>query len=289
MEVFEKYSSDASRFLMLDGSLIHYRDEGKGEVIVLIHGAFSSLHTFDRWTEILQESYRVIRFDAPGFGLSSPLKDPSSVSIDHFVKLIDRFVNRLGIKKFHLIGSSLGGWLAWEYCLQHPKKVRRLALIGSAGFMDHRNVPLPIKMMRTPFVDKIVKHAVRRSVMEVFVKEVYGNEEMITSELLDRYYDLFTRPGNPEAFFNLVNAKFTDRTRRLRSIKHATLIMWGALDNWMPLENAYKFRDRIPNAELLIYEDLGHLPFEEAPEATAEDLQHFLNEEIAIGTRATKA
>ena len=69
-DLIQKYSLKNSKFMDLYGINVHYCDEGRGEVILLLHGVFSSLHTFNKWTEILSQSYRVIRLDLPGFGLT---------------------------------------------------------------------------------------------------------------------------------------------------------------------------------------------------------------------------
>ncbi len=188
----------------------------------------------------------------------------------------------LGAETCSIAGSSFGGWLAWEYARKYPKQVEKLILIDAAGYLDMREIPLPFRMARTPFVNKIAKFAMRKSVLEVFVKQVYGDASRITPELIDRYYDLFSREGNPEAFFALVNGRFKDNTRHLKKILQPTLIQWGERDTWLPLDNAYRFLADIPHAELIIYEDIGHVPMEEVPVITARDAQTFLKEALKI-------
>ncbi len=73
-ELAPKYASPPSQFMELDGRKIHYRDEGTGATIVLIHGTGASLHTWDEWAKSLKENYRVIRFDLPAYGLTG--QDP---------------------------------------------------------------------------------------------------------------------------------------------------------------------------------------------------------------------
>ena len=75
-ELFSKYAAAPSAFMELDGQTIHYRDEGVGEVIVLIHGTGASLHTWDQWAEELSQSYRIIRLDLPANVLTGA--DPKS-------------------------------------------------------------------------------------------------------------------------------------------------------------------------------------------------------------------
>ena len=97
----------------IDGLMVHYRDEGKGPPVLLVHGTFSSLHTFDAWTRILRDSYRVIRLDLPGFGLTGPTPN-GKYEISYYLDLFVQFLKNLHIEKCHIAGSSLGGWLgAW--------------------------------------------------------------------------------------------------------------------------------------------------------------------------------
>lgn len=277
----QKYTNDQSRFLVIDNAMVHYRDEGEGPVVLLIHGAFSSLHTFDGWTEILKKDFRVLRLDLPGFGLSST-SDDHTYGVEKYVSWIYRFLKMLGAEKCSIAGSSFGGWLAWEYTRKFPQQVEKLILVGAAGYLDLKDIPLPFRMARTPFVNKIAKFAIRKSVLEVFVRQVYGDPSRITPELIDRYYDLFSREGNPEAFFALVNGRFKDNTRHLKKLQQPTLIQWGERDAWIPLDNAYRFLADIPHAELIIYEDIGHVPMEEVPQISVRDTRKFLKEEVKI-------
>ncbi len=275
MNHLQKYANEQSRFLVIDGSLVHYRVEGNGYPIVLLHGAFSSLHTYDAWCDILSKKYQLIRLDLPGFGLSGSRVD-HDYSMESYLQFMLHFLDRLRIKKCHLVGSSLGGWMAWEFALMYPQKVNKLTLISSAGFLEDRNVPLPFKMARTPFLSKVIKYAVKKNVLEQFVRQMYADQNKVTPDLVERYFELFSREGNPEAFLSLANGKYKDHTKKLRHIKCSTLILWGEEDAWLPLENGYRFRDRIPKSKLIIYEGVGHVPMEEIPLETAKDLQAFL-------------
>jgi pimeloyl-ACP methyl ester carboxylesterase len=272
----KKYTNKHSRFLVLDGSLAHYRDQGEGDPILLIHGAFSSLHTFEAWNEILiKNGFRVIRLDLPGFGLTGSRQD-HRYNMEIYIDSIREFLDVLDIKKCSIAGNSLGGWLAWEYALKYSKQIEKLILISAAGFLDDKSIPLPFRMARTPFINKVIKYVVKRNVLEQFVKQVYGDKSKVTVELVDRYFELFSREGNPEAFLALCNTKLKDNTNKLKKIKTPTLILWGEKDEWLPIENAYRFDIQIPNSELIIYEGVGHIPMEELPEETAEDVMSFL-------------
>jgi pimeloyl-ACP methyl ester carboxylesterase len=249
--------------------------EGEGSPLLLIHGAFSSLHTFDNWAGILSDDHQIIRLDLPGFGLSGSMKG-HDYSIKAFLNFLIKFLDQLGIDKCDVAGSSLGGWLAWEMALRKSTRVNKLILISSAGFMEEHNVPLPFKVARTPVLGKVMRYAIQKSVLRKFLNQVFADQKKVTDSLVDRYYDLFNRDGNPEAFLSLANGKYKSRTNKLKDIKAPTLIIWGEDDSWLPLENGYWFQVGIPNSKLIIYEGVGHIPMEEAPESTARDVHGFL-------------
>lgn len=273
--ISEKYTNEQSKFMDVHGAQMHYRVEGTGEPIVLIHGAFSSLHTFDGWVDELKGDFQLIRYTMHGLGLTSSKPD-NDYSMDSHINALRIFLDKLGVRKVHLAGSSLGGWLAWEFTLRYPERVSKLVLLDSAGFLDVDSIPLPFKMARTPFVGKAFKYVVRYNILADYIKQVYHKKDRVTDTLIDRYYELFTYKQNPDAFVKMVNSKLKDNTQYLKEIKAPTLIVWGEEDNWLPLRNAYRFQSQIPHSRLVIYKEMGHIPMEEAPHETAMDVRSFL-------------
>jgi pimeloyl-ACP methyl ester carboxylesterase len=259
----------------INGMMVHYRDEGEGPVLFLIHGTFSSLHTFNSWTRILKTQYRIVRLDLPGFALTGPMTD-GKYDIEVYLSFLNKFLNNLNIKKCHIAGSSLGGWLAWEYCVANPKMVDKLILIGAAGLFVDQRLPLPFIMAKAPLIKKFVKHVLPKGLVEKFLKEVYGDTHKVTGELVERYYDLVMKPGNREAFIDLVNTKYEFHGDLVSQIESPTMIMWGKEDNWVTLKNAYAFHERIKDSIMVLYDGVGHVPMEESPMETASDLISFL-------------
>ncbi|HZX63804.1 MAG TPA: alpha/beta hydrolase, partial [Myxococcales bacterium] len=101
-----RYAGAASRFLDIGGLQVHYRDEGDGPPLLLLHGTGSSLHTWDGWAGALRDRFRVIRMDLPGFGLTGPNKD-DDYRISSYVEFVEAFRKRLGLDTFALAGNSL--------------------------------------------------------------------------------------------------------------------------------------------------------------------------------------
>ena len=112
---------------------VHYRDEGYGQPIILIHGTGASLHTWDNWTKELKKTFRVIRLDLPAYGLTGPHPE-NKYTIPNYSDFLNKFVDSLKVNNFILAGNSLGGSIAWYYVTENEEKVVLLSLLNSGGF-----------------------------------------------------------------------------------------------------------------------------------------------------------
>lgn len=270
-----KYANAPSQFMEINELNVHYRVEGSGPNLVLIHGTASSLHTWDAWTDDLQDSFRIIRMDLPAFGLTGPNAE-HDYSIEAYVDFVDTFLEKLGVETFHVAGNSLGGRIAWHYALTHPDKVDKMILIDAAGYP--MVVPTIFKIAQTPILNKMIKDITPRTLVENNIKEVFYDDTKISDELVDRYFELTLRAGNRDAFIARAKQKFQDNTNQLANIEEPTLIMWGKHDEWIPVEHGMRMDQSIPNSTLKIYSNAGHVPMEEIAEETAADARVFLSQ-----------
>lgn len=273
-ELLEKYTNEFSDFVEVQGVKVHFRAEGEGFPLVLVHGTFASLHCFDGWNEMLKAHYRIVRMDLPGFGLTGPKPD-DKYSIELLADFLEEFLEKLGIKECMLAGNSLGGWLSWEFALRYPNRVRKLILIDSAGYINDNNYPLPFIIAQTPVLRNVFNY-VPKAVVRRFVRQVFYDQTKVTDELVDRYFDLFHRDGNKEAFVRIANSYFVQNTHNLINLKIPVLVMWGKNDNWLSVNHAEKFKRDLMDCSIIIYEQVGHVPMEEIPEQTALDALQFL-------------
>jgi pimeloyl-ACP methyl ester carboxylesterase len=276
--LIEKYTTQHSKFMSLNDGRIHYRDEGEGEVVVLLHGTASSLHTWDQWLPELSKQYRVIRMDLPGFGLTGPdLKNRYEIADD--IVFLKEFLTELNIDRVHLVGSSLGGRIAWEYSLAHPTQVKSLTLMNSLGY-SQASWPPAIEMAQWPLMDTIMAHISPRFMYETGLKEVYFNKEQVTEEVVDRYYELSRYSGNLDAFPRRVRAKLDTNEENIKRVSAPTLILWGREDIYFPVENAFRFHQDIQNSQIYVYSGVGHLPMEEDPSRSLTDFQAFIHAQM---------
>ncbi len=275
-ELEQKYASSSSKFVRMEGMNVHYRIEGKGRPLVLLHGTGSSLHTWDGWVQALSDTFRIIRLDLPAFGLTGPHPN-HDYRIATYVKLLHSLLNELEVGKMALAGNSLGGFIAWRYAIQYPDQVDRLILLDASGYPNNDPPPLVFRLAQTPVLNKLLSKISLRALVEKSLHEVYGDDSKVTELLIDRYYELSLRPGNREAFVARANTKMADHFDHLEQLRIPVLLMWGERDLWTPVKYLDRFAQKLAgNVAIEIYPDLGHVPMEEAPARTAADASAFL-------------
>jgi pimeloyl-ACP methyl ester carboxylesterase len=274
-ELESDYANEQSEFMELNGLSVHYRDEGQGMPVVLVHGTAASLHTWDDWTDSLKKDYRVIRMDIPAFGLTGPHPD-ADYSIEAYVAFLGQFLDQLDIDSMYLAGNSLGGNIAWNFASEHPDKVKKLILLDAAGYPSDEPDPWIFGLARTPVLNLIVSYLTPRFIIKNNLEQVYFDDSKITDSLVTRYHRMSLRAGNRQAFIDRAKTPFVDHTAKLEQLDMPTLILWGDHDTWIPLEDGQKFAWDIENSELLVLENTGHVPMEESPEESVGPMIDFL-------------
>ncbi|MDY0780487.1 alpha/beta hydrolase [Tenacibaculum sp. IB213877] len=268
-ELKATYATTPSQFISVDGMQVHYRDEDNpldSLPLVLIHGTGASLHTFDAWTEQLKTKKRVLRMDIPGFGLTGPFPH-KNYSIDSYATFINSFLEAKNIEKCVIGGNSLGGQIAWNFTVKYPQKIEKLILIDAAGYpFESESVPVAFKIAKTPVVNQLLTYLTPRFMVKKSVEDVYADKTKITPELVDRYFDLTLRKGNRQALVDrMMMENQTPNIDKIKTIQQPTLVLWGDQDFLIPVSNAHRFHEDLPNDTLVILKDLGHVPMEEDP------------------------
>jgi pimeloyl-ACP methyl ester carboxylesterase len=270
-----KYTNAHSKFVTIDGLSAHYRDEGKGFPLVLLHGSPSSLHTFDRLTAELSKQYRVIRLDLPGYGLTGP-DAAGDYSLEWYVRFLDSFLIALKVDSCYLAGHSFGGRLANEFAYKKKNRVKKLILIAASGYPLKDNDIPAVKMARNRLLRPIVRYVTPRYFIAMNVKEVYGPNEKVPEETIDRYYDLLLRAGNRDTFIAMCNREAEDISSHIKALRMPALVLWGSRDTAVPVQHAEFFQRDIPGSRLIVYDGVGHIPQEVIPDRVAADMRAFL-------------
>lgn len=266
-----RYGQDAG-FIEVLGTEVRIKESGQGEPLLLLHGFSASADTWDGWRAQLSDKFRVIAIDVPPFAITGPLPHAKTTpkAVVHFIHAV---TEKLGLSHFHLAGNSLGGYLAWNYALHYPTRVKKLILIDSVGY-NHK-APLPVKLLRARGLRHFARHLTPLPLVSANVQSVYGDPAKVPLASIRRYQELLRREGTRAAIADMMRGIYMD-SPDIKYIRTPTLIMWGVKDTWIPPKHGYSFQRDIPHSKLIRYDDLGHIPMEEDPERTAADARRFL-------------
>jgi pimeloyl-ACP methyl ester carboxylesterase len=278
-----KYATPASQYMALPGDLrIHYRDEGPRDAppLVLVHGFSASLHAWEPWVQRLSPEFRVITLDLPGHGLTRAPADYEAATA-RSVAIVDQLTRHLGVERFVLGGNSMGGGVAWNYTLAHPERVRGLVLVDAAGWpdpdRDQKSSPLVFKLLANPVGRAILRNADPGLMAEKGLKQAYGDDRLVTAEVVQRYVDLARAPGHRAILTSgRGGSRPTATPETFRAIRAPTLVMTGERDTVIPAEHSRGFAGAIPGAKLIVYPEGGHVPMEQLPDRTAADVRAFM-------------
>lgn len=271
------YARSPDDFLPLAGLQLHVRDDGPGDApaVVMLHGLGGSLHSWEPWALALASEFRVIRFDFPGSGLSPP--DPTGdYSTARDLEVLAALLDALNVRQVSLIGHSMGGRIAWNFAAKNPERIQRLVLVApdgfaSPGFEYDAPAVLPRSMAIMNFT---LPRALYRSVLA----PAYARPSFISEQLLTRYHDLMLAPGARQAFIGrMQQTVLVDPVPLLNTLHMPTLVLWGESDGMIPVSNASDYLAALPDATLITFPDVGHLPQEEAAAQSLPPVQQFLS------------
>lgn len=241
---------------------LHYHEAGRGPALVLLHGSgpgVSGWSNFRGNLPVLSQGFRTLVPDMPGFGLSDRVELDRAyprVAADSIRFLLDS----LGIDKAHVLGNSMGGYVAAELALAHPDRVERLVLMGPGGLAVNILGPEPSEGARrlSEFMMKPSREA-----MVAWVDCMVADKSVVDDELIDERMANALRPGAIESavaiFMSLAqHPEKVPLYARAHLLQHDTLLTWGRDDRMLPFEQAiFAFR-RLPRAELHVFSRCGH-------------------------------
>lgn len=249
--------------IVVNGIKTNYHVAGKGDPVVLIHGAGPGATGLSNWSRNiaqLAKHFEVFTIDLPGFGKSDKMEIPSEF-FEFYGNHVGLFLDALNIDKADLVGNSLGGGASMMLALRRPEKVRRMVLMGPGGGFPIYTV------MPTTGLKKLVSFyegdgPTREKVVE-FVQELVFDTSVITDEIIEerlsaaRAPDVLACPpfGLRDGKPPVPSAVWRER---LDLLEHKTLIVWGREDRVMPVDNAVVLAKQIPNASLHILPNCGH-------------------------------
>lgn len=274
-----KYLKSNSAFVTIDGTSVHYVMEGLAKdtlPLVLIHGTSASLHTWDTLSALLKSKKRIIRLDLPAFGLTGPNR-LNKYDFNFYNHFIDQFLTNLKVSKCIVAGNSLGGSIAWNFALASPDKVKQLILLDASGYpkKDEKG-SLGFKLAAVPVLNQALKHISPKSLIRRSLEDAYYNKSLVTEPMVQQYHDLLLREGNRGAILELFQHPMKPDATKIKNISQPTLIIWGKQDQLISYQNASLFKQDIRNSRMLVLDNVGHIPMEEAPVQVADAILQFI-------------
>ncbi|AEW06161.1 alpha/beta hydrolase fold protein [Sulfobacillus acidophilus DSM 10332] len=234
--------------------------------IVLLHGGGGTGKAWaHQLTYLSQLGYHVIAPDMPGFGQSDWLEGVTRVD-QLGPALADWFFDQ-GWTSFVLGGNSMGGRVALSLASHHPEPVEGLIILDSVG-VRLPDVPIlnPLSLPPQQFMSGLVHDPSR-------YKTATPYRTLEDAQELNRGRQSFARYLGEEGIT-------ADPTLDLSRLTMPSLLIWGRHDRIVPLAYGQALRQALPDAELLVIEDCGHLPHIETPELTNQAIHDFLTRRI---------
>jgi len=249
--------------VLVGGQLIEYKDEGKGKVLLLLHGWGANLGSFNDLAKHLSKKYRVIRFDFPGYGASP--QPSTDWYIGDYAKLTSELLKKLKIEKLHaVVGHSFGGRVIIKMSALGLLATQKVILLGAAGIKPKQTPKKALYRM----IAKTGKAAtslpglkkVRASLREKFYVAI-GSTDYLRSESMQ------------QIFLHTVNE---DLLPFVKTVKQPSLLIWGENDDQTPVGDAYRMLNELEDAELFVVEDAGHFVYLDDPEIVYTKIEGFL-------------
>ena len=273
--------------MTLHGDRVAYRDEGAGEVLLLIHGMGGSSSSWRALVPILSKKYRVIAPDLLGHGQSD--KPRGDYSLGAFAVCLRDLLDALGISKATVIGHSLGGGIAMQFAHQHRDYCRRLVLISSGGL--GADVGRLLRLLSLPGAELVLPVIASRPAIHVgnALRAMRSSDEKVTrfSETWLAHAALSNRP-NRQAFLRTLRSVVDHRGQAVCALNRLhinadlpSLIICGEQDRVIPAAHAYAAHAALPNSRLHVIPDVWHHPQVECPETVAS-----LIDELIAGSAA---
>jgi pimeloyl-ACP methyl ester carboxylesterase len=254
-----------------DVTMTYLERQGEGPVMLLLHGFSANKDTWIQFAAELPDHYRLIVPDLAGHG-DTPAPKGEDYNLIRQAERLNQLMANININKFHIAGNSMGGAISAIYASLYPQQISSLTLIDAAGVdapnqseymaaLEAGNNPLiatdeasfeyrmDFVMSKAPLLPWPLRPALMRKTLA---------RQQLNKEIFEDL--LATRK-------QLENSDF--EARLSKTITMPTLIIWGEEDRVLDVSAAEVFKQKIPHAQVKIYEGIGHLPMVEIPEETA--------------------
>ncbi|PXY38215.1 alpha/beta fold hydrolase [Prauserella flavalba] len=232
-----------------------------GEHVVFLHGTTGHLEAFVRNIGPHARRYRCHAIDMLGHGYTDKPDKPGEIPA--YVEHLLAYLDAVGAKKAHLVGESLGGWVAAWTASEHPERVATLQLLCMGGTKVNPEVMQRLKTSTTAASLEDDIELTRKRLRLLWAEW----DDDLGDELTEVRYDIYHRPEFQKNLHNLLALQETEtrernllRPERMARISAPTLVVWGNKNPFGDVPEAHAIADAIPGARLEIFPECGHWP-----------------------------
>lgn len=253
-------------YMEIDGYQICYKESGTGkETAVILQGWGTEMSLYDQMADCINEKFRVVQLDLPGFGVSDEPREAWAVS--DYAAFFLKFLERLNIKKTTLIGHSYGGRIIIKLAGRNdlPVEIDRIVLVDSAGVLPKKTKKQKRSIKRYQLMKKLA----------AFPPVYFMFSEMI-DDWKSRQGSEDYKKASPMMKQCLVKAVNEDLSGLFGDVKQEVLLIWGDQDTATPLADGQLMEQKMQNAALAVIRGAGHFCFAEKPEVFGGIIRSFL-------------
>lgn len=288
-EMEAKYRLPTSKFLTVDGTRLHYTDEGSGPPLVMLHASFMNLRSLDALATKLTQKYRVIRIDWSPAGLSGTSPD-ADYSVEKNLQRVRGVIEQLQLRDPVIFGTSSGGTLAFRYAAAWPDDISRLVLINTAG-MPRSAATNPNRARSGPLTTWALSHYRTKSWWRNSLRGQFPSGREPPESLVELVYDQFRRAGmREEGIIALRQYRTGDPQTELGRVRAPTLVLWGEGNITVSHLEADVIAYWLTSAPSLVrkYPERGHYVYVEDTDTVAADMLAFIEGSLDGDLRVTR-
>jgi len=259
---------------------------GSGPDVVLVHGMIDSTTTWRALVPLLEPHYRVHVVDLPGFGFSDK-PDGAGYETRWLADHLIAFLDTVDVDRAVFVGNSMGGHVITEAAIAYPERVAALVLLEASGLRrdvavaaapgdDADGEPWVVGLLKQPLGQAIVRMLPTRGVLRDNLEPAYFRPDDLSDERLAAWHaPLQTENGMAAYMARYRRATPAERAERVKTIRAPTLVITGDSDRMVPVETARRYHALLPDSELLVWEDSGHMIQEQHPERVAAEIRRW--------------
>jgi pimeloyl-ACP methyl ester carboxylesterase len=283
----------AHRTVKIDGLDIFYREAGPKDasVVLLLHGFPTSSHMFRNLIPALADEFHLVALDYPGYGNSSmPTVDEFEYTFDNLAGVIEKFTEKVGLKKYTLYIQDYGAPVGYRLAAKHPDRVQALVVQNGNAYDEgiDNDFWRPIKAYwkeKTAEREKPLRGFLTREATIWQYTHGVRDTEAISPDNWNVDQPLLDRPGNAEVQLALFHSYGSNASlyptwqAYFRTHQPPTLVVWGKNDPIFPAAGAEPYKKDLTNLEFHLL-DTGHFALEEDGDTIADLMRHFLRTHV---------